>query len=253
MLPTLWLLAIAIVYVGKGGAFDVMHHYRHGLRLLRTDVDVITSRLPASELPAAIVNHAEYNSVMQLRGTSGPESVQKALQIVQRLILQLDRSDKRADLGPEVLANRFNSFFSTCLQLSGSSWTATLGPLEYVGVKLSDYLSEAVVNDERIRIADITGLCKRSASCLLDLDISEESCLSTLARLSPSSQDSILDLSMSLSRILLRYAIFRDQLESHTSPSTDSLLTTSTSSDVFNSIELSMQSGESYEEVLVPS
>lgn len=129
MLPTLWLLAIAIVYVGKGGVFDVMHHYRHGIRLLRTDVDVITGRLPASELPAAIVNHAEYNSVMHLRGTSGPESVQRALQIVQRLILQLDRSDKRADLGPDVLANRFNSFFSTCLQSSGSSWTAALGPL----------------------------------------------------------------------------------------------------------------------------
>jgi hypothetical protein len=99
----------------------------------------------------------------------GRSKVEQSIQIIQRLQLQLDRSDGRPDFTPDVLAEKYYDFLSTCLRTEGAAWTATLGPMEYVGLRMKDCIQVANAEGQNLRSLDVSKLCDTSAKILLDM------------------------------------------------------------------------------------
>lgn len=62
---------------------------------------------------------------------------------------------------------------------------------------------------------DSVGLCHSACSVLLDLDLTKQDCAETAKAFSTEERRSVLDLNLSLSRIALRYAIYKEQLLEH--------------------------------------
>lgn len=219
-------------------SFNLLHHYRSGLNPLKTEVELFLDHSNDVPLPPVIVSNPWYPSTVEQRKIRGREAVQSATQTIQRLIIQLDRSDGRSDMTSEVLANKFYDFLSTCLRSDGLGWTAALGPMEYIGMKLTNYVTEVSVNDERIRVVDVAGICNKMCTCMIDLDLNEASSITKISKFTQQNKECVLDLSLSLTRLALRYALYKDQLESHTSPTVETETETNLARDIFNSIEL---------------
>merc|ERR1711916_99460 len=89
-----------------------------------------------------------------------------------RLQLQLDRSDGRTDITPEMISNIYFDFMSTCLRTEGGAWVAPLGPLQYVGFFLENFIRV----EETRRSIDVAAIADRMGQVLIDApSLSDES------------------------------------------------------------------------------
>lgn len=212
-----------------GCAFNLLQHYQTNtpspLIPLKTEIELVLdfneacakalTYPPPDPIPEGITASPLFNTVQKLRGPSnrGRDAVQAQIQAIQRLVIQLDRSDGRSDIGSDILAQKYYDFLCTCLRSDGPAWTASLGPLEYIGMRLKDFITEKQVTDQVIRVIDMAGICQKMGSCMLDLNVKDRSAMETLDRMTQDKLQSILDLSLAMTRLSIRYAIFKEQLE----------------------------------------
>lgn len=263
-------LAIALLqcYVGFmhsfSGAFSAVPRYKE-LVPLRTEAELLLDFDPSLILPDNLLQAQWYDELMKQRETSiGRESVQTALKSIQRLMLQLDRSDGRPDFSPGLLASRYYDFVGTCLRSKGGAWTAVLGPLEYVGLRIGDHVVDLQISGETIRMVNVVSLCAAMSACLLDLNLKEADAANRALKLSGDNVVNILDLGLALTRVAVRYAILKEDLTSHESTDRSGELG-GTDAENFSSLELcttasdtddmlqQLSGGSKYEEVVYPS
>ena len=261
-------IALLQCYVGLmhsfSGAFSAVPRYKE-LVPLRTEAELLLDFDPSLILPDNLLQAQWYDELMKQRETSkGRESVQTALKSIQRLMLQLDRSDGRPDFSPGLLASRYYEFVGTCLRSKGGAWTAVLGPLEYVGLKIGDHVVDLQISGETIRMVYVVSLCAAMSACLLDLNLQEADTANRALKLSGDSVVNILDLGLALTRVAVRYAILKEDLTSHESTGRSSELG-GTDVENFSSLELcttasdtddmlqQLSGGSKYEEVVYPS
>ena len=152
----------------------------------------------------------------------GRDAVGEAIKSTQRLQLMLDRSDGRPDLTPDLLAEKYSAFLSTCLRTPGGAWTATIGPMDYVGVKLKQHISHISIRapgttgaDTECRVIDLKTLLAQMSSCLIDLR--DESPVPAALQ-EEDAHRKILDLSLAVVRVATRYAMLSDQLDGSPEP-----------------------------------
>lgn len=156
--------------------------------------------------------------------TKGREAVAEAGKAIQRLQLMLDRSDGRPDMTSDMLAEKYSAFLSTCLRTPGGAWTASLGPMDYVGVKLDQHVTTTTTTGAGagagakqrpgsggavVKELDLKSLFRQMASCLIDLDVSAPVPAALQAE---EAHRKVLDLSLAMVRVATRYAILADQL-----------------------------------------
>jgi hypothetical protein len=201
---------------------------------------------------------------MKQRATSiGRDSVQASLKSIQRLMLQMDRSDGRPDLPSGLLASKHYDFVSTCLRSKGGAWTAVLGPMEYVGLRVADHVVDREVGGQVIRIVKVASLCAAMSACLLDLDLKEADSSNRALKLSSDNVANILDLGLALTRVAIRYAILKEDLTSHEIVSRSSE-EGGAAVEYFSSLELCTKTDDlilstaqgsrgNYEEIIFPS
>lgn len=228
---------------------------------LRTEAELQLDFDPNLILPDNLLQAQWYDELMKQRQTSiGRESVQTALKNIQRLMLQMDRSDGRPDYSPGMLASRYYDFVGTCLRSQGGAWTAVLGPLEYVGLKIGDHVIDREISGQTIRMVNVVSLCAGMSACLLDLNLQEADAANRALKLSRDSVVNVLDLGLALTRVAVRYAILKEDLTSHesTGRSSDaenfsSLELCTTASDTDHDLLQQLSGGGKYEEVVYPS
>ena len=146
----------------------------------------------------------------------GDEAIKIGLQQVQRLQLQLDRSDGRpASITVGSIANKYSMLISSCLRPviedDENAWLAALGPLEYVGFRIHDFIKE----EEDVYIVDYSLMVTKMKRILLDISSNEEDPMHN--KKDDKSAEDIKDLSINLARIVLRYAFYIEKL--HSKPS----------------------------------
>ena len=126
----------------------------------------------------------------------------------------MDRSDGRPDLSLSLVATKFDDFISTCLRTEGAAWTAALGPLDYLGLRLSTFGD----NTPEKLVIDIPKLAYTVGTRLLDLpvDVKERS---KVLRDTESYKLSTWNLALTVSRLATRYFLLADQLEGTPPPS----------------------------------
>jgi len=227
---------------------------------LRTEAELQLDFDPNLILPDNLRNAQWYDELIKQRETSiGRESVQTSLKSIQRLMLQMDRSDGRPDLSPGLLASRYYDFVGTCLRSKGGAWTAVLGPLEYVGMRVGDHVVDRQISGQAIRIVNVVSLCASMSACLLDLNLQESDAATRALKLSGDNIVNILDLGLALTRVAVRYAILKEDLTSHERAGISDEIG-GTDVETFSSLELctSLDDGLSlssskYEEVVFPS
>lgn len=232
---------------------------------LRTEAELQLDFNPSLILPDNLLQAQWYDELMKQRKTSiGRESVQTALKTIQRLMLQLDRSDGRPDYSPGLLASRYYDFVGTCLRSQGGAWTAVLGPLEYVGLRIGDHVVDRQISGQTVRMVNVISLCAAMSACLLDLNLQEADAANRALKLSRDNVVNILDLGLALTRVAVRYAILKEDLTSHESTGRSSELGGTTDAETFSSLELcttdhdllpqQLSGGNNkYEEVVYPS
>lgn len=186
-----------------------------------------------------ISNQSWYTDIKQQRDNSiGREAITTSINNIQRFMLQLDRSDGRIDFTTSKLAIKYYDFIATCLRTKGKGWTAVIGPMEYIGLKFNDHIINQLVGGQVIRIINICSLTYSMCSCLLDLNLKDNTS-ETMNKIAKFSNDDIcliIDLNMVLIRIAIRYAIFQEEFENH-EKSIEPI-------DYFNILELSIQSDD---------
>eukprot|EP01038_Epipyxis_sp_PR26KG_P012362 gene12362-16581_t len=236
-------------------------HFNSNLPLgvLKSEIEMVLDRNNEESLPSNLLELNEYAEIIKVReNTTGREAVDKSIKAIQRLMLMLDRSDGRPDFTPDVLANKYYDFVSTCLRSGKTTWLAVLAPLEYIGLKMSDFITNEEIGGENIRIVQVGNLCVSMSNLLLDLNLKETKSIECLAKFDSNKLKNILDVSFSLSRVAIRYAIFKESLEKHEPMNVES------DEGAFSSLELSVFTSASsmtggttnlphLEEVLVPS
>jgi len=155
----------------------------------------------------------------------GREAVGDQIKTIQRLQLQLDRSDGRSDLTSDFVADKYFDFLSACLRTEGGAWTATLGPMEYVGLKISQHISWSIKEEEgqqqqqdesakippSTKVLSLPALLKQMGNCLIDLPSDPSKAPASLRV--EAAQLRLQDLSISLTRIACRYALLQEQLQ----------------------------------------
>ncbi|KAJ1399594.1 hypothetical protein B484DRAFT_458303 [Ochromonadaceae sp. CCMP2298] len=211
--PVLWLVfACASLAI----CVEAFSFFNNALLPLRNEAEMLIDADSSYEFPADIKDSVWVTELLKTRReATGREAVGESIATIQRLMLQLDRSDGRPDIKPDLLALKFNNFLGTCLRTEGAAWTAALGPLEYVGVRMDQHVSDVDLGDQRIRIIDTTSLCTSMCKCLIDLDLDAPDSVKKIAAMDDEQLRNVLDLSMALTRLALRYAISKEQLESH--------------------------------------
>lgn len=155
-----------------------------------------------SSIPSEVLQSINTNKDRQAVGDS--------VKSIQRLQLQLDRSDGRPDFTSDVLAEKYFHFLSTCLRTEGGAWTVTLGPMDYVGLKMKQHISKSST-PKPCRTINLKTLYDQMSSCLIDLPTDRSKISPSL--LLPDPQARIVDLSLTLTRIACRCALLSDQLE----------------------------------------
>ena len=162
-----------------------------------------SNKLTSAEVPADRLT--EYS-------VKGREAVGEQIKTIQRLQLQLDRSDGRPDFTSDILADKYYKFLSTCLRTEGGAWTATIGPMEYVGLRLGQHVGwSSALRQPKTRTLSLPSLVAQMSSCLIDLP-TDDSKVSPRLR-TEAAQQSLQDLSLALTRIACRYALLKEQLE----------------------------------------
>lgn len=105
---------------------------------------------------------------------------------------------------------------STCLRTEGPAWTAAIGPLDYLGLKMASFHTK----DSSTSAFDTPEFCNVVASCLLDLPNGE---IEKVFAVSDDNRNAIWDLGLVISRVAIRYGIFREELEGIEPNSLDNL------------------------------
>ena len=143
----------------------------------------------------------------------GNDAIQHGLQVVQRLQLQLDRSDGRpASITIGNIASKYSMLISSVLRTviedkDTKLWTTVLGPLEYVGFRIKEMIQQENSN----YVIDFPLLIKKMKKILLDISSNDEDPM--LNKKDDISADEIKNLSVLLSQVALRYALNYDQLQ----------------------------------------
>jgi hypothetical protein len=147
----------------------------------------------------------------------GDAAITNGLQQVQRLQLQLDRSDGRpASITIGNIASKYSMLISSCLRTvieddEKKAWLAVLGPLDYVGYRVHELIKQ----DDNY-IVDYSLMITKMKRILLDISSNEEDPL--LNNKDAASAEEIKDLAILLSRIVLRYGLYFDQLHDGSKP-----------------------------------
>lgn len=160
---------------------------------------------------AIIRNQIELNENEIILCEKGLNAIQNGLNGVQRIQLQLDRSDGRpASITTGFIANKYSMLISSSLRTEledndKKSWLAVLGPLEYVGFKMKD-----IIKIDNNYILDSSLMIKKMKQILLDITSLDEDPL--INKKDEVSAEDIRNLSVLLSRIAIRYTLI-DQFE----------------------------------------
>ena len=163
-----------------------------------------------------VEDEAILNLVESKLDVKGRTQVENAIKNIQRLQLQLDRSDGRPDFTPDVLASKYYDFISTCLRTGGGAWTATLGPMEYIGLKMQNHVTSA----DAIRTVDVVKLSESMGKVLIDLPSGNNAIeKAALARLSGGdAQRNIWDLGAIIAYLHFIYLSFNETIFKWTEP-----------------------------------
>lgn len=211
---------------------NIFNTVSNGVLPLKSEVEMILD-LKNIQIPESIEKLDWYKEILKERENQGREAVQAAVSKMQRLTLQLDRSDGRPDINPDVLAEKFYSFAATCLRTEGAAWTAALGPFEYVGMRIRDCVEDFKVEGEEIRAINVAKMSSMMGKSLIDLDLKDLESIKKLEEFQPDQVNKILDLSVAITRIAIRYAIYKEVIEEHEpKPSSFSSLELKTKSEI---------------------
>lgn len=191
-----------MVLIGKGKIVALSQP------LLRSNIEMVDgSSFLSSEVE---IDDALYVQVQEaMTSQKGRDSIDTLVKGIQRLQLQLDRSDGRSDITSDIIADKYYSFLSTCLRTEGGAWVAPLGPLQYVGYFIDKYV-DTTGSAER-RVIDVSGLISRMNQVLIDLPSDEAG--QRIIAADASKQAHIQDLVISLIRLAVRFSIFKEILE----------------------------------------
>jgi len=160
----------------------------------------------------AIIRKIIESNDNDLISEKGFNAVQNGLSAVQRIQLQLDRSDGRpASITTGFIANKYSMLISSCLRTQiedndKKTWLAVLGPLEYVGFRMKD-----IIKSENSYILDSPLMITKMKQILLDITSSDEDPI--MNKKDEASAEEIRNLSVLLARCALRYTIYIDQFE----------------------------------------
>ena len=189
-----WVLLVALYLLARvEGTFKTLAELRYRRQLVTID------SVPSSELA-------------MWKDLEGRAAVGDQIKAIQRLQLQLDRSDARTDLTSDLVADKYFQFLSTCLRTPGGAWTAGLGPMEYVGLDIKQHISwSSVTRQPPTRILSLPSLLGKMCSCLIDVP-SDSSKIPAALRVEAAS-NKLQDLSLALTRVACRYALLKEQLE----------------------------------------
>lgn len=191
-----WVLLVALILLARvtlvSSTFKTLTELRYRRQLVGAD------SIPSSELA-------------MWKDLEGREKVGDQIKVIQRLQLQLDRSDARSDLTSDLVADKYFQFLSTCLRTPGGAWTAGLGPMEYVGLGIKQHISWSVQHQPPTRILSLPSLLGKMCSCLIDVP-SDSSKIPAALRVEAAS-NKLQDLSLALTRVACRYALLKEQLE----------------------------------------
>lgn len=157
-----------------------------------------------------------------VEASSGRSCVEENMKKVQRLQLQLDRSDGRSDITPGMIATTYFEFLSTCLRTEGGAWVAPLGPLQYVGFVIDQHIS---VHEEE-RVVNVETMAERMGRVLIDLPADNDSspeAKKTHAALDDGKLQQVViqDCLICLVRTAVRFAIYKETLEGQPTPASD--------------------------------
>lgn len=142
----------------------------------------------------------------------GRSNVEDSIKKVQRLQLQLDRSDGRTDITPDMISNTYYDLISTCLRTEGGAWVAPLGPLQYVGFLMDNFISVEGAS----RTVDVGSLASRMGQVLIDADTSSPETTRLLDDVV--AKAAVQDCLICLLRTAVRFAALKEQLEGAPTP-----------------------------------
>lgn len=177
------------------------------------------------DISSPLLKLKSINELSILRGKSigdittekGIDAINNGLQGVQRIQLQLDRSDGRpASITIGNIANKYNILISSVLRTvledeeKKNIWLSILGPLEYVGFRIND-----MIKQDQVSILDLKILILKMKRMLLDISSNDEDPLYNNKDIS--SSEEMKNLSVLLARIALRYSFFYDKLNEQVS------------------------------------
>jgi len=183
---------LGMVLMGKGKPVTLCEP------LLRSNIEMLSgSSFLSSEVE---MDDAVYKQVQEaMASQKGRESIDALVKSIQRLQLQLDRSDGRSDITSDVIADKYYEFLSACLRTEGGAWVVPFGPLQYVGYFIDKYVD---TSSTARRVIDVGGLITRMNQVLIDADDkTNKACLH------------VQDLTISLVRLAVRFSIFKEILE----------------------------------------
>lgn len=149
----------------------------------------------------------------------GRPCVEDGIKKVQRLQLQLDRSDGRTDITPDKISDTYYTLLSICLRTEGGAWVAPLGPLQYVGFLIENFISV----DGASRTIDVSALAMRMGQVLIDAPSPGDTSSPEATRLMEDigAKLAVQDCLICLLRIAVRFAALKEQLEGVPPPSED--------------------------------
>ena len=174
------------------------------------EIDMLLQRRPQGSLTQAdfVGQEALFDDRVARHGKSGRAEVEAAIKTFQRFTLQLDRSDGRPDITLAKLAEKDDDFVSTCLRTEGAAWTAAIGPLDYLGVKLPTYRQR----ESHLYTIDVPALCVAVGTKLLDLPTSPAE-RNKIVDASDTNRNAVWSLGLVVARLATRFALFEDVLQ----------------------------------------
>jgi hypothetical protein len=105
---------------------------------------------------------------------------------------------------------KFNDFVSICLRTDGPAWTAAIGPLDYLGMKMASFYVKHENSESKKSstiVLDSAKLSKDIARRLLDLSDS------SMVAMSIEGRDAYWNLCFVITRLAVRCILFESELE----------------------------------------
>jgi hypothetical protein len=116
-----------------------------------------------------------------------------------------------------VVASKFDDFTSTCLRTPGAAWTAALGPLDYLGVKMAPFRSLTMDSGLPVLTLDVPSISKAVATSLLDMPANDAERVKIL-QASDSDRYALWSLALMVSQLAVRFALLEHELEGTAPP-----------------------------------